>query len=157
MSTTGIDHYSIDHYRILGLPSGEKGARLTGREISKAFKLKALVLHPDKRPQDPNAQANFQRLKSSYETLMDPAARRRFDESLRWRRHKGWSMEADDGAAGQIRNDGSDEFLRFLMEFMKHDSPMSHGRLFVFLFVSVFWIFVRMVRFVMKARRCRLG
>ncbi|KAJ4849516.1 hypothetical protein Tsubulata_021098 [Turnera subulata] len=139
----------IDHYRILGLPSGEEGARLTEREISKAYKLKALGLHPDKRPQDPNAHANFQKLKASYETLMDPDARRRFDGSLRLGQNKGRSMEADDdedgrdgdgGGACQMRDDhGSDGFfLRLLMELMSLlmqsmglKSPMTHCALFV--------------------------
>ncbi|KAJ4849518.1 hypothetical protein Tsubulata_021100 [Turnera subulata] len=73
----------VDHYDVLGLPSGLEGAKLTQREISKAYKLKALELHPDKRPGDPNAQADFQKLRSSYETLIDPAARRWFHDSLR--------------------------------------------------------------------------
>ncbi|KAJ4849051.1 hypothetical protein Tsubulata_023340, partial [Turnera subulata] len=75
---------SLVHYTVLGLPSGEKGARLTEREISKAYKLKTLELHPDKRPDDRvTAHANFQKLRSSYETLIDPVARILFDASLR--------------------------------------------------------------------------
>ncbi|KAJ4822260.1 hypothetical protein Tsubulata_049854 [Turnera subulata] len=73
----------VDHYRVLGLASGEEGAKLTGREISRAYKAKALEVHPDKRPEDPNADAKFRTLKSSYETLMDPASRKKFDDFLR--------------------------------------------------------------------------
>ncbi|KAJ4849513.1 hypothetical protein Tsubulata_021092 [Turnera subulata] len=61
----------VDYYAVLGLPSGEEGAKLTETELSEAYKVKALELHPDTRPQDPNAQADFQQLKSSYETLME--------------------------------------------------------------------------------------
>ncbi|KAJ4849514.1 hypothetical protein Tsubulata_021094 [Turnera subulata] len=82
----------LDHYIVLGLPSGEEGAKLTEKEISKAYKLKALELHPDKRPGDPNAHADFQKLRSSYETLIDPAARSQFDESLRQHKER---MEAE--------------------------------------------------------------
>lgn len=78
----------VDHYRMLGLPSGEEGVKLTDKEISKAYKLKALVLHPDKRPDDPNAHANFQKLKSSYEILKDENARKLFDDLLRVRRER---------------------------------------------------------------------
>ncbi|TXG64927.1 hypothetical protein EZV62_011921 [Acer yangbiense] len=39
----------VNHYDVLGLPSG---AKLTEKEISKAYKLKALELHPDKRLDD---------------------------------------------------------------------------------------------------------
>ncbi|KAF2288946.1 hypothetical protein GH714_022963 [Hevea brasiliensis] len=78
----------IDHYNVLGLPSGEEGAKLTQKEISKAYKLKALELHPDKRPDDPNAHANFQKLKSSYEILKDEKARKLFDDLLRVKRER---------------------------------------------------------------------
>ncbi|CAK9186017.1 unnamed protein product [Ilex paraguariensis] len=57
----------VDHYAVLGLPSGEEGFKLSEKEISKAYRLKALELHPDKRPDDPNADANFQKLKTSYD------------------------------------------------------------------------------------------
>ncbi|GLT32272.1 hypothetical protein SLA2020_069500 [Shorea laevis] len=73
----------VDHYSVLGLPSGEEGAKLTEKEISKAYKQKALELHPDKRPDDPNAHENFQKLKSSYEILKDDKARKLFDDLLR--------------------------------------------------------------------------
>ncbi|GLT94083.1 hypothetical protein SLE2022_118430 [Rubroshorea leprosula] len=52
----------VDHYSFLGLPSGEEGAKLTEKEISKAYKQQALELHRDKRPDDPNAHENFQKL-----------------------------------------------------------------------------------------------
>uniref|UniRef100_A0A2P2KQG4 J domain-containing protein n=1 Tax=Rhizophora mucronata TaxID=61149 RepID=A0A2P2KQG4_RHIMU len=78
----------VDHYRVLGLPSGEEGAKLTEKEISKAYKLKALELHPDKRPDDPDAHANFQKLKSSYEILKDEKARKLFDDLLRVKREQ---------------------------------------------------------------------
>lgn len=78
----------VDHYRVLGLPSGEEGANLSEKEISKAYRQKALELHPDKRPDDPNAHANFQKLKSSYEVLRDDKVRKLFDELLRVRREK---------------------------------------------------------------------
>ncbi|GLT58471.1 hypothetical protein SLA2020_313610 [Shorea laevis] len=76
----------VDHYVVLGLPSGEEGAKLTEKEISKAYKQKALELHPDKRPDDPNAHDNFQKLKSSYEILKDEKARKLFDDLLRVKR-----------------------------------------------------------------------
>ncbi|KAJ7967126.1 DnaJ-like subfamily C member 17 [Quillaja saponaria] len=77
-----------DHYHVLGLPSGEEGAKLTEKHISKAYKLKALELHPDKRPDDPDAHANFQKLKTSYEILKDEKARKLFDDLLRVKREQ---------------------------------------------------------------------
>ncbi|KAH0996367.1 hypothetical protein GBA52_020231 [Prunus armeniaca] len=38
--------------------------------------IKALELHPDKRPHDPHTHANFQSLKLSYEMLEDDKARK---------------------------------------------------------------------------------
>lgn len=73
----------VDHYSILGLPTGEDGAKLTEKEISKAYKVKALELHPDKNRDDPKAHDKFQRLKSSYEILKDEKARKLFDDLLK--------------------------------------------------------------------------
>lgn len=78
----------IDHYAVLGLPSGEQGSKLSSKEIKKAYHSKSLELHPDKRPDDPNAHENFQKLKTSYEILKDENGRRAFDDLLRVRREK---------------------------------------------------------------------
>nr|GLL26450.1 dnaJ homolog subfamily C member 17 isoform X2 [Ipomoea trifida] len=75
-----------DHYAILGLPSGEEGAKLSDKDIAKAYRVKALELHPDKRPNDPNANIYFQKLKASYEILRDRETRKEYDDRLRARR-----------------------------------------------------------------------
>ncbi|XP_051120505.1 uncharacterized protein LOC127244157 [Andrographis paniculata] len=77
-----------DHYDVLGLPSGEEGAKLSEQEINKAYRSKARELHPDKRPDDPNAHADFLKLKTSYEVLKDEKARKLFDDLLRVKREK---------------------------------------------------------------------
>nr|XP_011468059.1 PREDICTED: dnaJ-like protein 1 [Fragaria vesca subsp. vesca] len=73
----------IDHYNVLDLPSGAEGAKLTVQEITKRYKAKALLLHPDKRPGYPLAGAEFQQLKESYEVLKNPKSREEFHNSLR--------------------------------------------------------------------------
>ncbi|GAA0152994.1 chaperone [Lithospermum erythrorhizon] len=78
----------IDHYIVLGLPSGEEGAKLTDKDITKGYRQKALELHPDKRRDDPNAHENFQKLKTSYEVLKDEKARKLFDDLLKIKREK---------------------------------------------------------------------
>ncbi|KAJ4962992.1 hypothetical protein NE237_022931 [Protea cynaroides] len=95
----------IDHYEILGLPSGEEGANLTEKEISKAYKIKALELHPDKRPNDPNAHSEFQKLKSSYEILKDEKARKLFDELLRIKRDQRLRQSQYDGKRRKLMSD----------------------------------------------------
>lgn len=48
-----------DHYSVLRLPSGEEGAQLSEKEISKVYRAKALELHPDTR-EFPKAQVVLQ-------------------------------------------------------------------------------------------------
>ncbi|KAK4284876.1 hypothetical protein QN277_001652 [Acacia crassicarpa] len=96
---------AADHYLVLGLPSGEEGAKLTEKEISKAYKLKALELHPDKRPDDPNAHSNFQKLKTSYEILKDEKARKLFDDLLRVKREQQRRLSQRDGKRRKMVSD----------------------------------------------------
>lgn len=98
-----VDH--VDHYKVLGLPSGEEAAKLTEKEISKAYKLKALELHPDKRPDDPDAHDNFQKLKSSYEILKDEKARKLFDDLLKIKREKQQRQSQQDGKRRKMMSD----------------------------------------------------
>ncbi|KAK9938570.1 hypothetical protein M0R45_015299 [Rubus argutus] len=49
-----------DHYSLLGLSSGEEGTKLDEIAIRKAYRAKALQLHPNKSPNDPDANAEFQ-------------------------------------------------------------------------------------------------
>ncbi|KAL6224913.1 hypothetical protein ACLB2K_003768 [Fragaria x ananassa] len=72
----------IEHYKVLDLPSGDEGAKLTEQEITKRYKTKALLLHPDKRPGYPHTSAEFRQLKESYEVLKDPKSREEFHRSL---------------------------------------------------------------------------
>ncbi|KAF9111359.1 DnaJ (Hsp40), sub C, member 17 [Mortierella sp. AM989] len=65
-----------DWYNVLGV---ERTA--TAKEVTKAYRLKALKYHPDKNP-DPNAGKIFHDLTQAYELLLDPAARAAFDNLL---------------------------------------------------------------------------
>ncbi|XP_020586574.1 dnaJ homolog subfamily C member 17 [Phalaenopsis equestris] len=78
----------VDHYAVLGLPSGEEGSKLSLKEIRKAYRKQSRFRHPDKRPDDPNATADFQLLTSSFEFLLDKAKRSDFDAKLRARREQ---------------------------------------------------------------------
>lgn len=73
-----------DFYKELGLEA--VGEASTPSEIRKAYRAKALVLHPDKRPDDPKAAAEFNRLQKAYEVLTDDKARKAYDELLALRR-----------------------------------------------------------------------
>ncbi|KAK9930451.1 hypothetical protein M0R45_027488 [Rubus argutus] len=77
-----------DHYSALGLPSGEEGAKLTEKEITEAYRAKALELQRDKRPNSPHVHANFQRLDTAYGILKNESSRKVFDQRLRDQREK---------------------------------------------------------------------
>lgn len=83
-----ISEDDVDHYAVLGLPSGEEGSNLSLKEIEKAYRNQSRIRHPDKRPDDPNATADFQLLTTSYEVLRDEVARSCFDAKLRSRRER---------------------------------------------------------------------
>lgn len=60
---------SRSHYQLLGV---EEGANAS--EIRKAYRRLALIYHPDKNPEDPEAAAEtFRRLADAYEALMAAA------------------------------------------------------------------------------------
>ena len=56
-----------DIYGLLGV---EKSA--TDKEIKKAYRQKALKLHPDKNPDDENAAKKFHELQEAYDFITDP-------------------------------------------------------------------------------------
>ncbi|KAL3232939.1 Protein CAJ1 [Nakaseomyces bracarensis] len=52
----------------------------TPSDIKKAYRKKAMQTHPDKHPDDPDAQAKFQEVGEAYQVLNDPDLRKRYDE-----------------------------------------------------------------------------
>lgn len=64
-----------DYYKTLGV---EKGA--SQDEIKKAYRKNAIKFHPDKNPDDPQAEANFKKLSEAYEVLSDEKKRQIYDQ-----------------------------------------------------------------------------
>ena len=62
-------------YDIIGVPP-----TATEDEIKRAYRKKAMLLHPDRNKDDPNATEKFQQLGEAYEILKDPAKRERYDK-----------------------------------------------------------------------------
>jgi molecular chaperone DnaJ len=63
-----------DYYNILGVKR-----TATPDEIKKAFRALALQYHPDRNPDDIEAERRFREVVTAYETLSDPEERRRYD------------------------------------------------------------------------------
>ncbi|MEQ8324668.1 MAG: molecular chaperone DnaJ [Vicingaceae bacterium] len=64
-----------DYYEILGV---SKTASET--EIKKAYRKQALKFHPDKNPDDKQAEESFKEAAEAYEVLRDPQKRQRYDQ-----------------------------------------------------------------------------
>lgn len=63
-----------DFYKIIGV---EKDA--SENDIKKAYRKLAIVHHPDKNPDDEDAEKRFKEIGEAYETLIDPEKRARYD------------------------------------------------------------------------------
>ena len=61
-------------YKILGISN-----KATTKEIRMAFKKIALIKHPDKNPDDPNANEEFIKINRAYEILKDEELRKKYD------------------------------------------------------------------------------
>jgi len=85
-----------DFYGILGVSK-----RATTNEIKKAYRKKAKVMHPDRNPDDPDANSRFQDLGAAYEALSDPEKRKIYDRG-------GEEALSKDGQGG-----GGDPFASF--------------------------------------------
>ncbi|EFJ36635.1 hypothetical protein SELMODRAFT_403203 [Selaginella moellendorffii] len=77
-----------DLYALLGLPGGVDGAAIQVTELKKAWRRRCLEWHPDKRPGDATAAAQFNRINNAFEVLSDAKARKAYDELQLLRRRR---------------------------------------------------------------------
>ncbi|QDS72677.1 hypothetical protein FKW77_002990 [Venturia effusa] len=66
----------VDYYALIG---GDIHPGSTEEAIRTAYRKKALAIHPDKRPNDPNAATAFHELQIANDVLSDPAAKEVYD------------------------------------------------------------------------------
>lgn len=67
---------NTEYYDIFGVTPDA-----TSSEIRSAYRKKARIIHPDKNPDDPDAEKKFRELSAAYQTLSDPDKRKRYDAS----------------------------------------------------------------------------
>jgi molecular chaperone DnaJ len=63
-----------DYYEVLGI-----ARTATGEEVKRAYRKLAVKFHPDKNPDDPEAEEKFKELGEAYDVLMDPEKRSAYD------------------------------------------------------------------------------
>ena len=64
-----------DYYEVLGVPRGA-----APEQIKKAYRRLAHRHHPDRNPDDPQAEERFKEAAEAYEVLSDAAKRQRYDQ-----------------------------------------------------------------------------
>ena len=69
-----VDDQEISLYDIIGVEP-----TATDEEIKRAYRKKAMLLHPDRNKDDPMATQKFQQLSEAYEILKDPVKRQKYD------------------------------------------------------------------------------
>ena len=64
-----------DYYKILGISKDASPS-----EIKKAYRKKAIQFHPDKNPNDKNAEVQFKKAAEAYEVLSNPEKKSKYDQ-----------------------------------------------------------------------------
>lgn len=92
-----------DYYEVLGV-----GRSATKDEIKKAYRKLAVQFHPDKNPDNKDAEEHFKEVNEAYEALSNDDKRRRYDQFG----HAGVGSSAASGSGGQYggASDFSDIF-----------------------------------------------
>src|ERR1700732_4533614 len=80
-----------DYYEVLGV-----NRTASAEELKRAYRKLALQFHPDRNPNDPQAESRFKEINEAYEVLSDQSKRQRYDTFG----HSAQGIPAFDGGAG---------------------------------------------------------
>ncbi len=93
-----------DYYEVLGVGKGA-----TAEELKKAYRKMAIKFHPDKNPDNPNAEAKFKEAAEAYEVLSNADKKQRYDQFG----HAGMGGAAGGGGFGGGGMNMDDIFSQF--------------------------------------------
>jgi len=135
-----------DYYEVLGI---DRNA--SPEEIKKAYRKQALKYHPDKNPDDHNAEEHFKEAAEAYEVLSDPEKKARYDQYG----HNGLGGAAGGGfGAGEMNIEDifshPDDSEEILLVFWRYDDvwdPTKHRH------TNILRLYLRPISFLDKYRR----
>ena len=84
-----------DYYEVLGVQKG-----VDEKELKKAYRRIAMKYHPDRNPDDPNADEKFKEATEAYEVLSDSQKRAAYDQFG----HAGVNQQGGGGGFGGGEN-----------------------------------------------------
>jgi curved DNA-binding protein len=106
-----------DYYAVLGV-----NKTASAEEIKKQFRKQALKYHPDRNPNNKQAEARFKEISEAYEVLSDPEKRQKYDKYGQYWQQAGqagnWSGGAtgfDVGGFDFSKYGGFDEFINEIL------------------------------------------
>lgn len=100
MQAIGLDEdlVEVDLYAFIGAKASDEK-----KDIKKAYKRKALEKHPDKNKDNPNAPAEFDKLKRAYAFLSDDTKREQYDKVVRARESRKRKLEEQNAGRMSMR------------------------------------------------------
>ena len=117
-----------DYYEILGVERGASEA-----EIKRAYRQLALKYHPDKNPDDAEAEAKFKEATEAYEVLRDPASRQSYDQFGKQNgTFRDWAFTdffTDENYIRNIRLKFGQQAVEHIAAMLKYGKPITRGSL----------------------------